>query len=185
MALALEPAEITQLAQRTEGWVAGLHLAALALPRHIDHATFVRDFTGSHRYLMDYVQEDILARVAQPLQDFLLKSAILDRMSAALGQAVTEQADVQTSQQMLESLERANLFLVPLDTERHWYRLHDLFREALLARLHATQPALVPLLHLRAASVYKQQGEWIEAITHLLAAQDYAAAVHGARGRRT
>ncbi len=176
MALSLEPAEITQLVQRTEGWIAGLHLAALALPHHTDHAAFVRGFAGSHRYLLDYVQEDILARITRPLQDFLLQCAILRRMSAELCQAVTAQADAQTSQQMLEQLERANLFLVPLDEERRWYRLHDLFREALLARLHATRPEMVRPLHLRAASWYEQQGEWSEAIAHRLAAADYAGA---------
>ncbi len=111
------------------------------------------------------------------LQNFLLQCAILNRMSAALCQAVTAQADSQANQQMLEQLERANLFLVPLDEERHWYRLHDLFREALLARLHTTRPEILPVLHRRAASFYERQGEWSEAITHLLAAQDYTVAV--------
>ena len=138
----------------------------------------MRGFTGSHRYLVDYVQEDILAHVEKPLQDFLLHCAILNRMSAALCQVVTEQADLQTSQKMLEQLERSNLFLVPLDEERHWYRLHDLFREALLARLHATQPEMVRLLHMRAAGFYERQGEWSEAISHRLSAADYASALH-------
>jgi LuxR family transcriptional regulator, maltose regulon positive regulatory protein len=176
MTLALDPTEIMMLTQRTEGWIAGLHLAVLALEHSQDHASFIHGFAGGHRYLVDYVQEDILAHVAQPLQDFLLHCAILTRMSATLCQTVTAQADLQTSQQMLAQLERANLFLVPLDEERRWYRLHDLFREALLARLHATQQDMVQLLHLRAASWYEQQGEWSEAIAHRLAAADYAGA---------
>ncbi|QBD74964.1 LuxR family transcriptional regulator [Ktedonosporobacter rubrisoli] len=176
MALPLDPKEIALLAQRTEGWIAGLHLAALALSHAQDRASFIRGFMGSHRYLMDYVQEDILAHVEQPLQDFLLHCAILPRLSAAFCQAVTAQADLQACQQMLEQLEKANLFLVPLDEERRWYRLHDLFREALLARLRATRPELVRPLHLRAASLYEQQGEWSEAISQRLAAADYAGA---------
>lgn len=176
MMLALAPAEVAELAQRTEGWIAGLHLAALALAHSQDHASFLQGFAGSHRYLMDYVQEEILAHIEPSLQDFVLRCAILNHLSAELCQAVTGQADAATCQQMLEQLERANLFLVPLDAERRWYRLHDLFRETLLARLHASQPEQVPLLHLHAASWYEAQGEWHEAIAHRCAAADYAGA---------
>lgn len=174
MGLVLEDEEVTQLARRTEGWIAGLQLAALSLQQRVDHATLVQNFTGSHRYLLDYVQEEILERLPLPLQVFLLQTSLLSRLTASLCQAVTTEA---RSQEMLETIEHANLFLVPLDTERRWYRLHDLFREALLARLQATQPELVPLLHQRAAHWYEARGAWQEAITHALAGADFAYAV--------
>ena len=174
MDLSLEAEEIAELARRTEGWIAGLQLAALSLAHHRDRAAFVRGFTGSHRYVLDYVQEDILAHLSPSLQDFVLSISILHRMSASLCQAVTAQ---DASQEMLETLERANLFLVHLDDERQWYRFHDLFREALLARLQATRPETVPLLHQRAARWYEEQGEFREAISHWLAARDFSSAV--------
>lgn len=177
MGLPLSAEAVALLHQRTEGWIAGLQLAALALQKQEDRAAFVQGLTGSQRYLLDYVQEEILARLPITLQDFLLHSAILNRLSAALCQAVTGESNLRTSQELLERLERANLFLVPLDEERRWYRLHDLFREALLARLHTTQPELVPVLHHRAARWYEAQGWLDEAIPHALEAQDglYAA----------
>jgi LuxR family maltose regulon positive regulatory protein len=171
MDLSLEAEEIAKLALRTEGWIAGLQLAALALQQREDRSAFVREFTGGHRYVLDYVQEEILARLPARLRDFLLHISILNRVSASLCQAVTTESE---SSGLLETIERANLFLVPLDEERRWYRVHDLFREALLARLHATQPALVPLLHRRAACWYEGQGEWHEAISHALAAADFS-----------
>ncbi len=162
--------DVHQLAERTEGWVAGLQLAALALQQRTDRSTFVQMFTGSHRYLLDYIQEEIVQRQPQDVQHFLLHSAVLRRMNAALCMRVVEEP---ASQALLERLERHNLFVVPLDDERQWYRLHDLFREMLLARLQATEPAMVPLLHGRAARWYVQQGELQEAIAHALAAPDF------------
>jgi LuxR family maltose regulon positive regulatory protein len=158
--------------QRTEGWIAGLQLAALSLRKREDLSAFVKDFAGSHRFVLDYVQQDILARLPVPLQHFLLQTSIVTSMNAALCQAVTTLPSLQESQQMLEEVERANLFVVPLDAQRQWYRFHDLFREALLARLHASQRELVPLLHLRAARFYEAAGEWREAIAHALCAPD-------------
>jgi LuxR family maltose regulon positive regulatory protein len=167
---------VRRLLSRTEGWIAGLQLAALTLQRREDRAAFLQAFTGSQRYLLDYVQEEILARLQTPVRDFLLHTAILSRLDASVCQAVTAAPTREASQQMLVFLERANLFLVPLDEERRWYRLHDLFREALLAALHTAQPELVPLLHRRAASFYEAQGEWAEAIAHRLAAADFSTA---------
>jgi LuxR family maltose regulon positive regulatory protein len=120
---------------------------------------------------MDYVQEEILDRQPQPIQRFLLQTAVLRRMSAALCTALTEDP---ASQAMLELLERRNLFVVPLDEQRQWYRTHDVFREVLLARLHATAPALIPQLHQRAAHWYTAAGEPREAIAHALAGADFA-----------
>ncbi len=173
MGLPLSEEDVATLQQRTEGWIAGLQLAALSLRKRQDLASFVKDFAGSYRYLLDYVQQDILARLPVPLQDFLLQTSILTRMNATLCQVVTATAGEPASQEMLEALEQANLFVVLLDEQRHWYRYHDLFREALRARLHAAHPELVPLLHQRAARWYETQGEWQEAIAHALAAPDY------------
>ncbi len=173
MNVSLSEAEIAELVRRTEGWIVGLQLAALSLVHHPDRAAFVYSFTGSHRYVLDYVQEEILARLSPAMQDFVLFTAILTRLSASLCQAVTGQAG---SQEVLETIERANLFLVSLDDERRWYRFHDLFREALLSRLYATRPEVVPLLHQRAASWYEEQGQFREAMVHWLAARDFSAA---------
>ncbi len=131
MGLPLTEEEVAILQTRTEGWIAGLQLAALSLRKREDRSTFVKDFAGSHRYLLDYVQQDILAQLSAPLQEFLLQTGILPRMNAAICQAVTASSSLQASQQLLEELERTNLFVMPLDDERRWYRYHDLFREAL------------------------------------------------------
>ena len=173
MGLPLSEEDVTTLSQRTEGWIAGLQLAALSLRKQQDRAAFIKGFAGSHRYLLDYVQQDILAGLPVPLQHFLLQTSIVTSMNAALCQAITALSSLRESQQMLEELERANLFVVPLDEQQQWYRYHDLFREALHARLHASQPALVPLLHIRAVRWYEMQGEWREAIAHALAAPDF------------
>ncbi|MBV9228976.1 MAG: LuxR family transcriptional regulator [Chloroflexi bacterium] len=177
MNLSLPEAEIAELAQRTEGWIAGLQLAALSLLHHPDRVAFVHGFSGSHRYVLDYVQEEILAHLQVPLRDFLLHTCILSRLSASLCQAVTEQPGLLESEALLKQVERANLFLVPLDEERCWYRFHDLFREVLLARLHLTQPELVPLLHQRAARWYEEKDQFREAMVHWLAARDFPSAV--------
>src|SRR6266702_5117360 len=139
MGLPLSEEDVATLAARTEGWIAGLQLAALSLRKRQDLSAFVKDFGGSHRYLLDYVQQDILAHLPRTLQDFLLQTSILTRMNASLCQVVTAPPDEPACQQMLEELERANLFVVPLDEQRQWYRFHDLFREALRARLYASQ----------------------------------------------
>src|SRR5207248_10604961 len=173
MGLPLSAGEVATLSTRTEGWIAGLQLAALSLRKRQDLSAFVNDFGGSHRYLLDYVQQDILAHLPLTLQDFLLQTSILTRMNAAVCQMVTAAPDESACQQVLEELERANLFAMPLDEQRQWYRYHDLFREALRARKHASQPELVPLLHQRAVRWYETQGEWREAIAHALAAPDY------------
>jgi LuxR family maltose regulon positive regulatory protein len=163
--------EVDLLKARTEGWIVGLQLAALALHKHHDRAAFLHTFSGSHRYLMDYVQQEILKRLPLPLQQFLLRIAVLPRMNAELCRAVTGES---SSQEALEFLERNNLFLVPLDSERQWYRLHDLFREVLLARLHTTQPEQMPQLRLQAACWHEQHQEFREAIAQALAAGDFS-----------
>jgi len=177
MMLSLSEEEVTTLHQRTEGWIAGLQLAALSLRKQEDRSAWISNFAGSHRYLLDYVQQEILAQLSVPLQHFLLQTSILTSMNADLCQAVTEAPTPMASQQMLEELERANLFVVPLDEQRQWYRYHDLFREALLTRLQARQPQWLPLLHLRATRWYEAAGSMREAIAHVLEASDYPYAV--------
>jgi len=170
MGLSLSEEDIGRLETRTEGWIAGLQLAALSLRRHADVSAFIKAFTGSHRFILDYVQEEILEPLPQVQQRFLLQTSVLTRMNAEVCQVLTGE---QASQQMLEALERAHLFLVPLDEERRWYRFHTLFREVLLARLQATQPEQVIRLHREAALWYQRQ-EWPhEAIPHALATQDF------------
>ncbi len=173
MGLPLSEEDVATLEQRTEGWIAGLQLAALSMRKRQDLSGFVKDFAGSHHFLLDYVQQEILAQLPGTLQDFLLQTSILTRMNAALCQAVTALPAQQSSQEVLEALERANLFVLPLDEQRQWYRFHDLFREALRARLQASRPDLVPLLHVRAAHWYEAASESREAIAHALAAPDY------------
>ncbi|BCL79890.1 LuxR family transcriptional regulator [Ktedonobacteria bacterium brp13] len=173
MGLALSDTDMGTLFQRTGGWIAGLQLAALSLRKQKDHSAFVQTLSGSHRYLLDYMQQEILADLPLALHDFLLQTAILSRLSASLCQAVTDAPTLRVSQEMLETVERANLFLIPLDDDRQWYRFHDLFREGLLARLRATHPTLISRLHIRAARWYEGQGETREAIVHALAASDF------------
>jgi LuxR family maltose regulon positive regulatory protein len=170
MGLGLTKKEIDCLEERTEGWLAGLQLAALSVRRHADSTPFIEALDGSHGFITDYVQEEILASLSEAQQWFLLQTSVLTRLNAGLCQALTGE---QASQQMLESLERARLFLVPLDEKHGWYRFHALFREALLARLEATQPEEVVLLHRKAALWYRHHQGPHEAIQHALATQDF------------
>ncbi|GHO72729.1 hypothetical protein KSD_05000 [Ktedonobacter sp. SOSP1-85] len=173
MELPLKESEVEVLDQRTEGWIAGLQLAALAMRARGDHSMFVQQLNGSQRFILEYMQEEILERQLPDVQVFLLHTAILGRLHASLCQAVTAGTSEQASQQMLLALEKANLFLVPLDEEGRWYRLHGLFRDVLQARLQALSPELVPILHQRAAHWYAGQGDACEAIIHALAGTDY------------
>lgn len=168
---ALPEKDVQLLEQRTEGWVAGLQLAALAMRQCEDPSAFVQAFAGSHRYILDYIQEEILQQQPPAVQSFLLQTSVLRRLNAEVCAALTNNP---ASQEMLEWLERNNLFVVPLDEHRQWYRVHDLFREVLLARLHATQPEIVPHLHEQAARWWETQGDWREAIAHSMSAGDFA-----------
>jgi ATP/maltotriose-dependent transcriptional regulator MalT len=169
MGLNLPSEAITTLEQRTEGWIAGLQLAALSLQGRTDITAFLAAFTGSHRFVLDYLSDEVLARQSAAVQQFLLHTCILERLSGPLCDAVTEQ---EGSQAMLEALERANLFVVPLDDERGWYRYHHLFAQVLRGHLQQREPALVPQLHRRASSWYEQHDLPIEAVQHALAAPD-------------
>ncbi len=137
--LTLSAEEITALETHTEGWIAGLQLAALSLRGSTDIPGFIRAFTGNHRYVVDYLVEEVLVHQPEPVQTFLLQTAMLERMTGSLCEAVTGNAE---GQAMLERLEQANLFLVPLDDERRWYRYHHLFADMLQQRLQKRMPDL-------------------------------------------
>lgn len=176
MGLNLNASERTALEAKAEGWIAGLYLAALALQgRASDSADFVAEFTGSHRYVLDYLLDEVLQRQPEGLQSFLLKTSILDLLNSSLCDAVTGS---ENSRAVLEQLERANLFLVPLDDKRHWYRYHHLFAEFLRSRLQQTQPAVVPALHQQAAAWYEHHDMMTPAVNHALAAQDFVYMMH-------
>ena len=170
MGIALAQEEVALLGSRTEGWIAGLQLAALSLRAQADPVASVQRFSGGQRFVQDYVLEEIFLRQPLPLQRFLLRVSGLTRMNAALCQALTEEP---ASQELLETLEHKNLFVVPLDEQRQWYRLHALFREVLFTRLQASEPALVRVLHQRAAHWYAEHDDIHEAMAHALKAQDY------------
>ncbi len=169
MGLDLPPEAIATLQNRTEGWIAGLQLAALSLQGRTDVSRFLAAFSGSHRYVLDYLSEEVLARQPTPVQQFLLHTCLLERLSGPLCDAVTGQ---EGSQAMLEVLERANLFVVALDDERGWYRYHHLFAEVLRSHLQQAEPTLAPELHRRASNWYEQHDLPIEAVQHALAAPD-------------
>jgi LuxR family transcriptional regulator, maltose regulon positive regulatory protein len=139
--------EVTILQTRTEGWIAGLQLAALSLQGR-NASSFLPAFTGSHRFVLDYLSEEVLSRQPAEVQTFLLQTSILDRLSGSLCEAVTGH---QESQEMLETLDRANLFVVALDDVRRWYRYHHLFANLLRSRLQEAMPDLLPELHRRAS----------------------------------
>jgi LuxR family transcriptional regulator, maltose regulon positive regulatory protein len=175
--LDLAPTDIAILEHRTEGWVAGLQLAALSLRDRTDVSTFLATFTGSHRFVLDYLSEEVLSRLDAPTQSFLSHTCVLERLCGPLCDAVTRQEDEETpGQLMLEALEQANLFVVPLDDEHRWYRYHHLFADVLKRRLQQTQPFLLPELHRRASVWYEQHGMVAEAVQHALAAPDIARA---------
>jgi LuxR family transcriptional regulator, maltose regulon positive regulatory protein len=170
MGLSLSAAESATLETRTEGWIAGLQLAALSMQGHQDVTKFIQEFAGDHRYIVDYLVEEVLQRQPEPVRSFLLQTAILDRLSGPLCDAVTGQAE---GKARLDALERGNFFVVPLDDKRHWYRYHHLFAEVLSAYLREEQPDHVPILHRRACEWYEQNGQRADAIRHALAAEDF------------
>ena len=170
MGLVLTARDVAALEGRTEGWIAALQLAALSLQGREDVAAFIDGFAGDDRYIVDFLAEEVLQRQPEHVQQFLLQTSILDRLSGPLCDAVTGQDGGKAK---LAALERGNLFLVPLDDRRRWYRYHQLFADVLHARLRDEQPDHVPELHRRASGWYAQNDEPSEAIRHALAAQDF------------
>ena len=164
---ALPDTVVAALAARTEGWAAGLQLAALSLRGQPDAAGFTAAFTGSHRYVLDFLTEEVLERQPGQLREFLLETSVLERLSGELCDAVTGRAG---SQALLEQVERAGLFLVPLDEVRGWWRYHHLFADLLRVRLQQEQPGRAPELHRDAAGWYAERGLADDAIRHAVAA---------------
>ncbi|MDF5756913.1 LuxR C-terminal-related transcriptional regulator [Spongiactinospora sp. TRM90649] len=176
----LREADVRDLIARTEGWPAAISLAAGALRTAADPAAFVADFTGTHRLVLDYLSEEVLSRVPAATRTFLTRVSTLGSFTAPLCDEVAETTD---AAEVLGELERANLFLVPLDDHRRWYRFHRLFGEALRGELARTEPGAVPALHLRASGWLSTRGLVDEAIGHALAADraDLAAGLFAAR----
>ncbi len=183
MKLNLEQEEVSTLESRTEGWITGLQLAAISLRGQNDPASFIQKFGGSHRFVLDYLIEEVIQQQSGPLQSFLLCTSILERMCGPLCDALME-SPVGTGQQNLEYLEQANLFVVPLDSERRWYRYHHLFADLLRQRLRQVPPGLPSLpmemtekeieseLHMRASQWYEDNALEIEAFQHATLAGD-------------
>ncbi len=170
MGLNLSAEDIAALEGRTEGWIAGLQLAALSMQGHQDVPGFIRAFAGDHRYIVDYLVEEVLERQPAPVRSFLLQTSILDRLNGQLCDAVTSQ---QEGHARLEALERGNFFVVALDDKRHWYRYHHLFADVLSAHLLAEQPDQIATLHRRASEWYEHNGSAADAISHALSAYDF------------
>ena len=173
MGLSLSADDIAALESRTEGWIAGLQLAALSMQGRENIPAFIRAFAGDNRYIVDYLVEEVLRRQPEPIRNFLLRTSILDRLYGPLCDAVAGQED---SGVRLEDLEKGNFFVVPLDDKRQWYRYHHLFAEVLSAHLKADQPDRVAELHRRASLWYERYGSAADAIRHALAAEDFARA---------
>jgi LuxR family maltose regulon positive regulatory protein len=166
----LSTQEIAALEVRTEGWIAGLQLAALSMQNSDDLTEFVRSFTGDDRFILDYFGEEVLSRQSREVQSFLLQTSILDRLTGPLCDAITGNSD---GQEMLDILERGNLFVVPLDNERCWYRYHHLFADLLQARLKRFHLDRVEGLHLRVSRWFEEHGSMAEAVDHAFSGKDY------------
>jgi LuxR family maltose regulon positive regulatory protein len=169
LGLDLKHEDVLRLHERTEGWAAGLYLAALSLRGHADPRPFIAAFAGDDRHVVDYLGAEALRGQPDEVRTFMLRTSVLDRLSGPLCDAVT---GGRGSAAMLKKIERANLFLVPLDTRRRWYRFHHLFGRLLLHELEQTDPDLVPELHRRAATWHRRAGAIPESIHHALAASD-------------
>src|SRR5215208_7474784 len=173
MGLHLAAEDVARLAERTEGWAAGLVLAGLSLRGRPDPSGFIAAFSGDDRHVSDYLVAEVLDRQPEELREFLLRTSVLERLSGPLCDAVL---DTQGSAALLRELERSSLFVVPLDDRRQWYRYHQLFADLLRLQLGSREPGLVPLLHRRAAAWHQAAGEVDEAIGHASAAGDLAEA---------
>jgi LuxR family transcriptional regulator, maltose regulon positive regulatory protein len=172
MGLNLSAEDIAALDRRTEGWIAGLQLAALSMQGHQDTTSFIQSFTGSHHFVLDYLVEEVLQQQPERIKTFLLCTSILDRLCSPLCDAVLGSPSV-SGQETLEYLEHVNLFIFPLDNERRWYRYHHLFADVLRIHLMAEQPDQVFTLHQRASEWYEHNGSAADAIRHALAAKDF------------
>jgi LuxR family maltose regulon positive regulatory protein len=174
MGLGLTVEQVAALEKRTEGWVAGLQLAALSMQGREDVQGFVSAFTGSNHYIMDYLAEEVLGRQPEPIRDFLLKTSILERFTGALCDALTGE---ENGVMLLEALEHTNLFIIPLDNDHHWFRYHQLFADLLRSRLLQSHRGIIPRLHAKASEWFEVTGLLDEAISHALESKDWQRAV--------
>lgn len=170
----LSPPDAADLVARADGWAAGIYLAALSLQSHPSPSDFVRNFTGDNRFIVDFLAEEVLSRQPAEIRRFLARTAVLTRFCAPLCDAVIGSSD---AAEIIDVLERDNLFVVPLDDSREWYRYHHLFAQVLHAELVASEPELIPALHQRACAWHRARGIVGDAVTHALAAGDTAGAV--------
>jgi ATP/maltotriose-dependent transcriptional regulator MalT len=189
MGLKLSAENVAALETRTEGWIAGLQLAAISMQRHQDVSSFIQSFTGSHHFVMDYLVEEVLQQQPEQVQTFLLRTSILDRLCGPLCDAVLF-AESASGQKTLEYLEQANLFIIPLDNERRWYRYHHLFADLLRQRLPQSfassageTKTRMNELHIRASQWYEESGLALEAFQHAAAGHDIERAERLAEGR--
>jgi len=174
MNLGLSPEDLAIVETRIEGWIAGLQLVALSMQGHGDMHAFIKAFSGSNRYILDYLSEEVFARQPEHVQTFLLHTSMLDQFTGSLCDAITGRSD---GQRILEMLEQAGLFIVPLDDERHWYRYHHLFADILYRHLCQASPSLLPELHRRASEWYEHHEMVSKAVEHALAARDFTRAM--------
>ena len=175
MGLALSEQDVAALESRTEGWAVGLQLAGLSMQKQADLTSFIADFSGSHRHILDYLTDEVLQQQSEDVQSFLLQTAILGRLSGPLCDALTGRMD---SNRVLTHLEAANLFIMPLDEERRCYRYHHLFSDLLRNQLTRSQPELIPELHRRASRWYTEHGDIQAAVDHALQDTDLTQAAH-------
>jgi LuxR family maltose regulon positive regulatory protein len=170
----LSEPDLASLVERTEGWPAGVYLAALSLRGHASPSAFVHQFTGDNRFIVDFLAEEVLSRQPDEVRRFLTRTAILSRFCAPLCDAVVGSAN---AAEIIDTLERENLFVVPLDETRRWFRYHHLFAQVLRSQLARTEPDIAPELHARASAWHRLSGSAEEAITHAQAARDLSGAV--------
>ena len=173
-AVQLDQTDLADLLRRTEGWPAGIYLAALSLRGHPSPRSFVGQFTGDNRFVGDFLAQEVLSRQPSEIRRFLCRTAILDRFTPSLCDAVVGSAN---AAEIIDVLERENLFLVALDDDRQWFRYHQLFGQMLLSRLVQAEPGIVPVLHRRASEWHQRRGSVEEAIAHALAGDDIASAI--------
>ena len=175
MKLKLSQPDVASLERLTEGWIAGLQMAALSMQGRRDVSGFIKSFSGSHRFVLDYLVEEVLDQQSPAIQEFLLRTSILERLSGPLCNAVTRRDDSQTT---LSQLESANLFVIPLDEERRWYRYHHLFVDLLRIRLEQTKPEHVATLNRKASEWFERNELIAEAVNHAMAANDFERVVN-------
>jgi len=177
MGLSITQQDVDTLNRHTEGWIVGLQMAAISMSELADSSNFIQEFTGSNRYILDYLVEEVLERQPPSVQTFLQETAVLQRMCAPLCDVMLEWdedlSESRNAQDVLEYLERANLFVVPLDDHREWYRYHHLFAELLIQRLEYQRPQEIVRMHCLASEWFEQQHMFVEAIHHALAAGEY------------